>query len=279
MTTNHFLNLRQSLGGCIYRVDSIRSDATNAKVLHTESLHVTFAVSRYCYYDQTGSYAQVTDQFVGDLLVQKSKTAGHCLGMVTKQLRSVGAPVSWQDDVALYTKLTTQDSDGNTIWKPGVKIPKRWNVVCNTTDAGSDQVASRDMIAWELSPIPWCLYFELSCFLHQLHILDATSLKRCGGFIALLAPHLGTFFGTLATISNTWREVSAKVREWWTEFSGPADGKKFGNQIPPRCLSGRWASHIKSQMFLLNRPPHQLTRVLLFVVGGIDSAVDVDVPA
>ncbi len=98
-------------------------------------------------------------------------------------------------------------------------------------------------------------------------------LKSADEFITVLCPGLGyRFFGSIATVSNTWREYSSKVKSAWVELHRN-DGLKYGKKIPPRCLSGRWASHIKFLSFTLDIPTDQVVRVLVYVLSGVDTEV------
>ncbi len=149
--------------GC-YSVHAIRSDATNQKVLHMEPLHVTAVKSRYVTGPGSGEdRTRETEEYYGDLLIQKSKTAAAALGMVKKQVECVGCP-TFESEVNKYESMTVKDEAGNVTWKNGAKPAKKWTVLCQTTDAGSDQLKARDMWAYKVAPVPWILYFELSCF-------------------------------------------------------------------------------------------------------------------
>ena len=100
--------------GAQWAIHSIRSDGTNQKILHKEPLHVTSVASRYSVFVE-GSRVTETDEFFGDILIRKSKTASASFAYIKKQMKSVGAP-TYDAELKLHDELTVKAEDGSMRW-------------------------------------------------------------------------------------------------------------------------------------------------------------------
>lgn len=50
------------------------------------------------------------------------------------------------------------------------------------------------------------------------------------------------YFGTLAKITNLWRDSRQRILKAWVRQHGHQSAVKHALRVPPRCLAGRWGS-------------------------------------
>ena len=193
----------------------------------------------------------------GDLLLVKSKAAEATHAYTVKQLRSLGAE-TWHEEHARYTAMAITD-EGSFFkeMKPGVPYPKALSVYCFTIDGAGDETKVRNRASFLVAPIPWVLFFDLCCLLHQLQRICRTSLKQVDLFCQLFEVP-GTYYGSLATLSNTMREYASDLRttvlDWFKDDPEFSEIKKRWSRIAPRCLSGRWGCVWKFEEYAMARP-------------------------
>ena len=266
-------------GKLAYEIHSIRSDGTNAKVLHKESLNVCAVASRHVVINECFEIEHdESDEMFSDLLVQTSKSAAAAYANVLKQVKSCGVE-TWRDEKTKFEELIHRNDDGTWSWKSGASPQKAWKVYQQCTDCGSDQKSGRETAAWEICEVPWCLGLgDSDCKMHQVQLITRTLLSNAAKIAPAVAPEesLPPFFSGIATISNTLREFSSQVFRGWVAKFGLAAAKAAVKRLPPRCISGRWGSAAEFVKWLLSLPIEQLRVVLALVLEGKDEGAVID---
>ena len=108
-------------------------------------------------------------EYWGDIYKVDGHTAAHCHANVLKSLESIGVP-HWLKQQEKFKEIAELNPDGSLKkWKSSP--PKHWTIFAATTDAGGDAQKTRDMGNWMTSIIPFVLWFENACALHQVHAL------------------------------------------------------------------------------------------------------------
>ena len=62
----------------------------------------------------------------------------------------------------------------------------------------------------------------------------------------------GSYFGLMATLSNTFRQFSPRIASKMMELD-ETKTRRFAGTLPPRCISGRWLSTLHFQQWVLAR--------------------------
>ena len=170
---------------------------------------------------------------------------------------SVGAP-TWSQLATICNDTVTEKApleEGNRALLSHLPI----FAFIATTDAGQDQVAAKDMIAKEISPVLCLLFFSsVNCHEHQAHLIAKDNLKMmqtvCDTLCSEAEVETVLYFSSLATIINTSRCNLRAIHMKWTELRGPASSMLHASKQPPKCLSGRWGTIDDTERFLLERP-------------------------
>ena len=142
--------------------------------------------------------------------------------------------------------------------KDGTSPPKRRTNLCITTDAGSDERAMRDAIAFLCALVIFVYYWENNCWQHQLHIVQRGLLSSVDVFLMVLVQQCGaefpstSYFSCLATWSNSIREYSSKLKNAIL-FLYPLTPVRVAGKLPPRCLTNRWLCVVRFQRHILFR--------------------------
>ena len=225
----------------------VRMDATNKRVLHKQSLVVCAVRSSY----RLPNEKTETREIYSDVLFQSGHSAAHALGHARKQMSNTGCP-TWADALELYNAHVIYDKDGIfTQWKLDSKLNCR-SVYAFTTDAGPDERACRDKIAYMVAQCPGIYFYELNCTQHQLHLIAKGLLSSSDLFVSYLIPPAtlpsASYYSNLACLSNCMREYSAKLTRTWLELF-PDTTLRMASKLPPRCIANRWASTIRFQRF------------------------------
>jgi hypothetical protein len=94
----------------------------------------------------------------------------------------------------------------------------------DTTDAGPDPSARRRRIRAGVAEIPFILYFDMNCLLHQYHIIVKDSLSMIDSFLKEFAAMCAEFkmdskftgyVGSMAKLIHFWRERVAQFIDAW----------------------------------------------------------------
>ena len=77
------------------------------------------------------------------------------------------------------------------------------------------------------------------------------------------------YYSSLASLSNCIREFSSRCRSAWLRLfpTYPQVGN-VANNMPPRCISGRWGAAFRFEVYLLERPWDMIAAVLRDVFGA-----------
>ncbi len=201
-----------------------------------------------------------------DLVKMDGKTAQHAYGLALRGLENIGCP-SYSQEAADFAMYKAEHPDDHFCRKPPY-----FKNYCNTTDAGSDEAKHREMAAFVLSSIVWCLFWETNCYLHQLHLIMKVLFAQIDiMLVALNCPH-DKYFSALSVLSNSLRECSAKVRKGWlTLFPDMDDVKTIARKIAPKCLSGRWGATTEFEKYLAKIPWDKLHAVVKYAFGISDA--------
>ena len=193
--------------------------------------------SEYSLLGDDGSRYTDSRQNWADILICQRKSGGHALSMFEKQVASVGCP-TWDTEVefANTQPAPPSSSDSHSL--------NFWSVYLLTSDAGSDQVKSKQIISEKVAELWWVLDFCQLCWLHQLHLVVRTLLVNVDVWMEVLQCQTSSpkYYSTLSSLSNTLREYSSRIRRAMLRlFPTMPDVEKVAAKIAPRCLVGRWA--------------------------------------
>ena len=105
--------------------------------------------------------------------------------------------------------------------------------------------------------------------MHQYHLAVQDGLKfvnACtqGWFPEMVDSKFRHYVGSLAAISNSWRDQASKVMLEWQRSFGH---ESLGRQYPSQVIAGRWGSVDAAEMFLLARGQEKVQTVLLRVLS------------
>ena len=110
-----------------------------------------------------------------------------------------------------------------------------------TTDRGPNEVLAKKywMVLCRDNPKIVCLHAD--CNEHLAHLITLQSLKTCDN---LLKKHGRDWklFSSLATSSNTLRDVSKAFFQEWCNQHGDRSGVELARRLWPKCIGGRWNS-------------------------------------
>ena len=109
------------------------------------------------------------------------------------------------------------------------------------TDRGSNEVLAKKLWATLARDTPQVIIFPMDCLEHQSHLITLQSLKLADD---LLKRHGADFkyFASLATVSNTLRDVARNFFESWCDIHGDVLGVKVAKKLWPKLIGGRWNS-------------------------------------
>ena len=160
--------------------------------------------------------------------------------------------------------------------------PHHWVIYAATTDAGSDETVVKDYMAWLLAVVPWALFFQVACWLHQIHLIMKTLLICCDVWVERLCADdelpSNKYFSNLATLSNCIREFSSKFRcAFISLYPDVVDIKRLACKIPPKCISGRWGAVTTFEKYVVERCWSMMHHVLSRIFGQQPENVDNEV--
>ncbi len=110
-----------------------------------------------------------------------------------------------------------------------------------TTDRGANEVLARRM--WNLlaKDVHNVLFLTNDCFEHAVHLVTLSALKSIDHVLRRAGKEF-KFFSSLATASNTLRDLSKSLFETWCSFHGDRSGLKHAKKLWPKAIGGRWNS-------------------------------------
>ena len=248
--------LREDSNDWQWGIFTTRTDATNKTIVHQEKLQVTVSKAKCNLVTGSGDRKTTQTENFADCLYVREGTGAATHGLVLKQMRSLGSP-DWEQEWCKYKEVAHTDETGKFLgMKDGRQKPKYYKWFVNATDAGPDEKSLRQYVLWRLFLIPWCLGLSFDCHFHQLHIIEKNLLLVLDDWISVLGLEgpLSTkhYFSAIATLSNTFREVSSKMRQFWLD-TFPGTTRVFAGKLPPRCISGRRLSTNNFHLWFLER--------------------------
>lgn len=120
-----------------------------------------------------------------------------------------------------------------------------------TTDRGANEVLARKMWNVLAKDAPHILFFTNDCFEHAIHLITLSSLKTIDGLLRRFGKGF-KFFSSLATASNTLRDVSKALFEKWCEIHGDKSGMQHAKKLWPKAVGGRWNSITEVEQRMLD---------------------------
>lgn len=97
------------------------------------------------------------------------------------------------------------------------------HVYIQVTDAGSDQVGARKLIAAELRTSLFTMHISSNCVQHQQHLGFKASLLISEYVLRnMLGADIG-YFSALCKLVNLWREVGLQIYQTWCASFGPLE--------------------------------------------------------
>ena len=291
--------------GWKFALHQYRSDATNAHVWQSSKLHTTEVNSLFTT-EPVLEDTTVDDvinsreerRLLGDLQVVRNSTAEGTLGCIRKQLMSIGAinPMQMMQmqqlvaagpdsaltlpsssspgalcdysdsadnmqatDSKMRPMLTYQPEDGKE-----VRVLQAWLAV---TDAGGDEKKARGYLQAMTSRMPFCIFFDHDCFLHQYQLMVKGHLAHCD---KLFMEDLGAdyrFYASLSKLMIVWRDKARDIHDCWHKLY-PSEAARMAGKVPPKCIRGRWGAVSNCEAFILERPREHLVNVLDKVFGN-----------
>ena len=236
------------------QVHAFRADATNSNALQSRKLHVLELSSlvslpnydKNLFLDEDGQidinepwvdfhvagperlqdYTNVLVQFADVQYVPDPFGGLECLGLVTKQMRSLGA-TTWDEADITRTRVVTRFPNGQfTQWC-------HLRIFLAVSDQGPDQKGSHKHIKARVSDTIWTWYARNWCFLHSNHLIVGKQLRA-----------LKTTWSSLAKGSHLWRSSSsaAKLYNAWLDLFGKERADLVARKLPPRPIKIRWGN-------------------------------------
>lgn len=169
--------------------------------------------------------------------------------MLLKQFHSIGAPTCSDTMDKMNRVMSNIHPDASRapciVW------------FLSLADAGPDQSLVNKWQRAELAGHVTILSADIDCLIHQYHLQIKALFHAVDGLVcSCVSPASQHFkyFGSLATIMNTWRERGVDIFKEWARRSlegAMAQAKR----VAPRCLSGRWGSISECEKRLLLGDP------------------------
>ena len=115
------------------------------------------------------------------------------------------------------------------------------HVYMMTTDRGANEVLARRMWMVLAKDDPKILCLACDCFEHAVHLITLGGLKSVDHLLRGFGKKY-KFFSSLATASNTLRDVSKPLFETWCSVHGDQSGLSHAKKLWPKAIGGRWNS-------------------------------------
>ncbi len=254
---------------------SLRCDATNAKIWHKRKLHVFEADSVYFIRWPADMGVEephrcfAESMFLGDLLVVNQGSGKATRSMILKQGKSCGLPM-WpqalkdeaiprtdgeEPSINIYNELMRQNVVHRLTGKK-MKI----HAYCQTTDAGTDQVGCKNLIAKEVACCLFVLHLTTNCFQHRGHLGYMRLLLMCEWCMRYLGAVIN-LYSSLAKIVNVWREIGEVVHNSAIAIFGPEFADRTTKKCPPKCVKHRWGSEFMTSAHLVKSEIDKVCKV------------------
>lgn len=236
---------------------SIKADATSSSIWQRKKLHVLEC--RSCFVSNMEQLAHgnftgaITEVYcTSDLQAVQDGSAQGSLAMVDKQLRALGVP-TWSE--LIHDIETSVICDKRSVF-----------LICDCTDAGSDQTKRRRLIHVSVLNYTTIIYLDSNCLIHQMHLIVKLVLGRLDDVIKQFGRPFKSYFASLAKTANVWRDNATAISAEWTKVHGPEFAKE-GQSLMMHVVAGRWGSVDTAEDFLLQRTRARVLPVLRKIVG------------
>lgn len=230
---------------------SFRGDATNSAIWRKRKLSTL--VVEGLVVEEDGAVA-LDMSVLTDTQVVLHGTSSGFLGMVAKQMRSVGIPI-WSDAVHLWHERCGEHAPrmrGVVESLVAQQTAVELNVVpipsvvayCATSDCGPDVAKARRSIHTECAFALPVLFLDCNCLMHQAHLITKSGLKVLDECLRASPVGLGFvgYYATLCKVVHLWRDSADKVFRAATELHGARWALEHARTPPCKPIAGRWLS-------------------------------------
>ena len=262
------------LGGCATHL--MRSDATNAKIWHNLSAHMSEYWSLYSVYSLEDGGGVDTElfqtKFLGDIQVIEDKSGRGVRDMLIHQSRSIGFP-DWTKSIAKLGVAPSVNAAGTRLTTVAQRLQAQWDArdrdeptvttetYIQVTDSGPDQMCARKIVALEILLCLYVWHLAASCLHHGGHIGCRVSLKVCEWLLKHTFDCDVGGFSSLAKFINIWRDSGRQFYDAALARFGPDIAISAFKYAPARCLTERWGSSWLSEARVINATPVIARRV------------------
>lgn len=165
-----------------------------------------------------------------DTLAVGNSTAAGTLGLIRKQLASVGCPV--------WSEVFRPKVDGLAANNfQGAAIPRHVRLYFNTSDGGGDQVASRKSIKHHTLDSLDEIVIDLSCLLHSIALIVKTTLLRIDACLQRSGA-TWKYYSSLAMLVHLWRDLSKHIFSQILKDHDAVIAVKHYRRLMPKCIAG-----------------------------------------
>lgn len=85
------------------------------------------------------------------------------------------------------------------------------------------------------------MIIKVDCLEHQSHLMTLQGLKTADKLLQRFGAGF-RYFSSVATVSNTLRDVAKDVFAIWCDLHGDRSGVKHAKKLWPKLIGGRWNS-------------------------------------
>lgn len=110
-----------------------------------------------------------------------------------------------------------------------------------TSDRGPNEVMAKKMWMVRARNAPGIVCLTADCNEHLAHLITLQSLKSVDGYLKRHG-RPWKLFASVATSSNTFRDLSKSIFEEWSNIHGDESAMKHAKKLWPKCIGGRWNS-------------------------------------
>ena len=110
-----------------------------------------------------------------------------------------------------------------------------------TSDRGPNEVMAKKMWMVRARNAPGIVCLTADCNEHLAHLITLQSLKSVDGYLKRHG-RPWKLFASVATSSNTFRDLSKSIFEEWSNIHGDESAWNTAKKLWPKCIGGRWNS-------------------------------------
>ncbi|CAK0836755.1 unnamed protein product [Prorocentrum cordatum] len=242
---------RAGRGHTFISCHSFSSDATNSGVWRNAKLQALKLLSVYIgdhrNVETNGFFSNnVSFEAYADLHKVTSTTAEATMGLIWKQLVSLGCPV-WKK----YSSV----SDGpaaaaaNVLHGTLQGEHRLVRILLYTSDGGPDQMKFKRMLIAETALQGHVLVIGYPCLMHRLQLIIKTGLELIDRFLGRVEKTF-KYFSSLSKVTQVWRDMAGDIYDIWKGTFGPRAARECAARLPPKCLAGRWDSIYSTEKHL-----------------------------